>query len=311
MWNCTVRQSFRAVALAGLAMSLMCAETRAQNSGATQAVHEAQGPTLGGEAPKADKSQYTLFHPTPRDLLRDINALYNGPYTVDAGHVQLEIVPVLFAYDCNAPGGAPVTTKFLSLGGSTLRLGLLNNWDIGATFAPRWELRTRNRVTGERTTQQGIGDLTLRTKLNLYGNDGGPRAFGLTGFIKLPTNQDNLGNRHVEGGMGLPVALELPKGWWLGITPEFQWFHDFYGDGHHFNFASTAFLWHSIAGNLSGYVEFYDWVSAERDVPWVGTVNVGLTYIVNKYIQLDAGAYIGVTRSANDITPFLGIAFRY
>ena len=34
----------------------------------------------------------------------------------------------------------------------------------------------------------------------------------------------------------------------------------------------------TIVGNLSGYVEFYDAVSAGDNHPWVGTFDVGLTY---------------------------------
>ena len=41
-----------------------------------------------------DKSQYTLFNPTPTDQMRDFNTdrptKSNVPYTVDAGHFQYE-----------------------------------------------------------------------------------------------------------------------------------------------------------------------------------------------------------------------------
>lgn len=285
-------------------------------AGSTQTVFEAMGPTLGksttADARPVDKSRFNLFHPTPGENLRDINALYNGPYTVDAGHVQTETVVVLHAWDRYTAGGEDVSSRYLSIGSTTLRLGLLNNLDLGVTVPPHVELRIRDHVARTETIQKGVGDLTLRSKLNLWGNDGGSTAFGLVGFLKLPTNQDHLGNDYVEGGLGLPLAVELPKGWWLGVTPEFHCFHDVNGGGgYHMNFAGTAFLWHSIIGSLSGYVETANWVSAEHDTPWISTVDIGLTYVWGAHVQLDAGAYIGATRAANDITPFLGVSLRF
>lgn len=277
----------------------------------TQTVHEAQGPTLGGTAPSGDKSRFTLFNPTPGENLRDINALYNGPYTVDAGHLQIEAVALLYAHEHNTAKGADVTTSLLSFGSTTLRLGLLNNLDLGLTVPPHIQVRTRDRATGTTTTQSGVGDLTVRAKLNLWGNDGGSTAFGLVSFVKLPTNQDNLGNNHVEGGIGLPLSAELPWGWWLGVTPEFHCFHDAGGHDYHLNFFSTVFLWHPIRGNLSGYVESANWVSTESGSPWISTLDVGVTYVWSRHVQLDLGAYIGVTRAANDISPFLGISYRF
>lgn len=290
---------------------LLCTDARAQDPAAASEEHEAQGPTLGGPTATVDKRRFTLFNPTPAENLRDINALYNGPYTVDAGHVQVESVLALWAHERNTAGGADVTTDFLSLGSTTLRLGLLNQLDLGVTFQPHIRIRTRDEVGGTTTHQHGIGDLTLRSKLNLWGNDGGSTAFGLVGFAKLPTNQERIGNRHVEGGIGLPLAAELPWGWWLGVTPEFHCFHDATGDDYHFNFFSTVFLWHKIAGNLSGYVETANWVSTESGSPWISTLDVGVTYVWGRHVQLDLGAYIGMTRAANDIAPFFGVSYRF
>ena len=162
-----------------------------------------------------------------------------------------------------------------------------------------------------KTRISGLGDVTLRSKYNLWGNDGGSSAFGLVGFAKLPTNQNGIGNDHVEGGIGFPLSLELPKGWWLGLTPEFHIYHDAIGSGYHLNFASTVFLWHKIAGNLSGYIESANWVSAEKGSPWISTLDLGLTYVWGKRVQLDAGVYIGMTRAANDVAPFLGVSLRF
>ncbi len=311
---------FRLVKLATTVGCLVCVVAGAQVPSSQPQVAMSFGTSSGNTtpatpaapaAPTVDKSQFTLFNPTPEANLRDINALYNGPYTVDAGHIQIECVPLLYAYDHNTEQSADFISNFHSYGSTTFRLGLLNHLDLGVTFAPHVELRTYDRLTGVTKTQSGVGDLTLRAKLNFWGDDAGSTAFGLVGFLKVPTSPMGLGNGAYEGGIGLPLALELPKGWWLGVTPEFHWDHDVSSSGYHFDFASTLFLWHQIAGNLSGYVESSNFISAESGGPWISTVDVGITYVWGKHVQLDAGAYIGVTPAANDISPFLGISFRF
>ena len=61
---------------------------------------------------------------------------------------------------------------------------------------------------------------------------------------------------------------------------------------------------------LGGYVEFFSETSS-RGGPWVGTVDVGLTYGMTEDIQLDAGVNVGVTRAAEDVNPFVGLSVRF
>jgi hypothetical protein len=36
-------------------------------------------------------------------------------------------------------------------------------------------------------------------------------------FVKFPTNTGGLGSKQVEGGIILPLAVELPYGWGMGV----------------------------------------------------------------------------------------------
>ena len=76
-------------------------------------------------------------------------------------------------------------------------------------------------------------------------------------------------------------------------------------------FINTITVGHNIVGDLDGYVEFFSAVSTEEDSAWVGTFDMGLTYGLTEDIQLDAGINIGVTRSADDWNPFLGLSWRF
>src|SRR2546425_12662784 len=50
-----------------------------------------------------DKGKYTLFNPTPRELMREMNTdrpdKTESPFTVDAGHFQIEADILNYTYD--------------------------------------------------------------------------------------------------------------------------------------------------------------------------------------------------------------------
>jgi hypothetical protein len=66
------------------------------------------------DAVAADKDQYTLFNPTPKDQMRDFNTdrptKSNVPYTVDAGHFQYEGDLFIYGYDNTSTPDTNITT---------------------------------------------------------------------------------------------------------------------------------------------------------------------------------------------------------
>ncbi len=52
-------------------------------------------------------------------------------------------------------------------------------------------------------------------------------------------------------------------------------------------------------------------VSTSPNADWIGTFAFGTTYKLTRNIQLDAGVNLGVTRSADDVNPFVGLSVRY
>jgi len=264
-----------------------------------------------------DKSQYTLFNPTPKELMREMSTdrpdKTESAYTVDAGHFQFEMDLVSYAYDKERAGGVTTRVDAWAIAPINLKMGLCNQTDLQIILESWNYVRTKASGPGgsARQHQRGFGDITTRLKYNFWGNDGGKTAFAAMPFVKLPTNQDELGNNSVEGGIILPLAVELPRGFGMGLMTEFDFNRDAAGDGHHTEFINTITLSRDIVGNLGGYVEFFSLVSAEGESDWVGTVDLGLTYGLTEDIQLDAGVNIGVTKSADDVNPFVGLSWRF
>lgn len=275
----------------------------------------AQSAATNSVTPTPDKSGYHLFHPTPASLMRELSTdrpdKTESPYTLDAGHFQLEMDLISYTRDHDQANGADTRVDGFAIAPVNLKVGLFNDVDLQLVIESYNYVRTVDRVAATTEKQSGFGDVTVRLKKNFWGNDGGKTAFAMMPFLKLPANQDGLGNKYTEGGIIFPLAVDLPMGFGMGLMTEFDFLHDEAGSGYHASFINSVTFSRDIVGNLGGYVEFFSEVSGERGVPWVGTVDFGLTYGINENVQLDAGINLGVTKSADDLNPFIGLSVRF
>jgi hypothetical protein len=267
--------------------------------------------------PAPDKSRYNLFHPTPRDQMRELSTdrpdKTESPYTVDAGHFQFETDLLSFSLDRENPERSDEQVKSYAIMPVNFKIGLTNRIDIQFVIETYNIVHTRGRnEDGIRTSeyQDGFGDITTRLKFNVFGDDGGKMALGVMPYVKIPTNQDHLGNGHVEGGLIVPFGMELPHGFGMGVMSQLDIVWDDDHNKYYQQFVHSITFSHDLIGDLGGYAEFFSSFDS-RGTPWVGTVDVGLTYGINKNIQIDAGCNFGVTRSADDFNPFVGLSIRF
>ncbi|HTD65109.1 MAG TPA: transporter [Candidatus Limnocylindria bacterium] len=262
-----------------------------------------------------DKSSYHLFKPVPRELMREMSTdrpdKTESPYTVDAGHFQVEADVVNYSYDAHNVTRDHTITESLAIAPFNFKVGLRHNWDVQFVVPTYNAVRIRERQTGLRNTERGFGDFILRSKINLWGNDDGDTAFALMPFVKFPTASRHLGNGAFEGGIIAPLGIALPANWSMTMMTELDFNEDADGNGHHPEWINSITFSHDIVGDLAGYTEFFSSVSSDEDAKWIGTVDLGLTYGLTEDIQLDAGINIGVTRAADDWNPFVGISWRF
>ena len=246
----------------------------------------------------ADKSSFHLFNPVPKDQMRELSTdrpdRTESPYSVDPGHFQFEIDLVNSTLD-----GGTTSTNFASF---NAKAGLTDSMDFQILFSPVSNLA----VSGN--SSFGVGDLTLRLKKNIFGNDEGDTAFGIMPYITLPTQSEVLGASSTILGASIPFAYPLPAGFSGGLMLEPT--YDLTGAGEFndkFAFASMITFGHDIAGDVGGYIEFYNELSAS---PWVATLDLGLTWGMTPDLQWDLGANIGVTEATEDLNWFAGVSFR-
>lgn len=256
-------------------------------------------------AAPADKAAYSLAHPTPRTLMRDLATdrpdATESPLTVDAGRLQLELSFIDFAREDSGP--REDSSAYAPL---NLKIGLLHNVDLQLVLAPYERLQ----VAADEDAS-GFGDTQLRLKLNLWGNDGGPTAFALMPFIKLPTGDHSLTNDHLEAGLIIPFAAELPAGFSLGLMAEFDLVRSEDNNSYELDFVHTAVLGRDIVGPLAAFIEYVGVAGTDPDLDYRATFNTGLTFALSPDAQLDAGVRLGLTDHAEDFAFFAGLSIRY
>ena len=230
-----------------------------------------------------------------------------SPITVDAGHFQLELSFFDFSRDDFGGGDFEAWTAM----DTNFKIGLLHNVDIQFVFGLYSE-ETIDTGTGigPASTTDGFGDVQIRTKVNIWGNDGGDTAFGIMPFIKIPTDTA-LSNGKVEGGFIAMLGWDAGDTWGLGFQAEADFVYDDADDSYDTEFLHTVVVGFDIAPPLGGYLEYVGVLSADAHTDYQAILSGGITYQVNENLIFDIGAQFGLSDNANDFQVFSGLTIRY
>jgi hypothetical protein len=275
--------------------------------------------TIGiAAASDQNKSQYTLFNPTPDRLLRDLTTdrpdTTESPFTVDAGRIQVETN--LFGYTRSRPDVDGTVTDSYDFLITNVRIGLTHASEINVVFQPYGIVRTRPLDPVLATRSSGTGGVDIRAKFNLWGNDAferpGATAFAVLPFITLPTDRNNgISPDGVEGGLILPFAVKLSEKFGLGLNAGVHVVRNSDTPEHHAEYLTSASLSYEWTEEVSTYYEVAARFNTGNPLGDVAVLATGLTYKLNKNLQLDGGVRFGATRAADRFSPFVGVSARY
>ena len=229
-----------------------------------------------------------------RPMSADRPDITESPGSVDAGHFQLEMDLLVVEHDRGETS--------CSFAVANLKLGLLDFVDLQVVLRPLVSPPT----TGAAQTL-GYGDVTLRLKINLFGNGGGA-ALGVLGWVNVPA-PGSLGGGWA-GGLALPFGVELPWELELGAMVEVDVFPNERAPGVHPELLGTLALSRSILGPLSMFIEGAVRVSFDLQGAVLATLDGGLLFQVDDDLVFDAGAYVGLTDAAPDAVLFVGVTTR-
>lgn len=237
----------------------------------------------------------TCFAAELRPLSTDRPDTTESPHSVDAGHYQCEMELASWTRD----GGE--WTQF-TLGELNAKYGLNAATDLQVVVP----FHTHVRHGGE-----GFGDVEIRVKHNLWGNDQGPTALAVMPFVKLPTANGDLGNGDLEGGLIVPFGFDGPAGWSCAVMGEIDLASNDDRSGCHPVALASATASHEITECSAAFLELVSILSTESGEDWEAYFNTGMTWAVTPAWQLDGGIRVGLTRAATDFNPFLGVSTKF
>ena len=229
-----------------------------------------------------------------RALSTDRPDATESPYTVDAGHFQIETEIGNLTRD----GGE----SSYALGEVNLKYGLNALTDV------QFVLPLYNHAAGG---AEGFGDMQIRVKRNLWGNDEGDTALAVMPFIQLPTGADGISSDTVEGGIIVPFGFLGGGGWGYGIQGELDVVGDDNGSGQHFAFLTSATAAHSLTETIGIFFEVVAIFSEGSEATSEYYFNSGLTFGITEMLQLDGGVRVGLSNDSEDFEPFIGISAKF
>ena len=294
--------------LAGLAIGFIALSCSAHADDATVP----NATTSNADVP--DKSGYTLFNPTPDDEMRkftpDRPTKGFSVRTVDAGHIEIESDFVSYTYS-KYQG---ITTRSFEAFDPNLKICITNWADFEIQFNGLQSQQSLDSTTGAGVAHgTGFGDVFLRTKINLFGNDSGPMGLAIIPYVKVPSSAPVISNGAVEGGLIAPFALRLPQDYIVTLMTEVDELKNADDSRRYTNFVNLIGVSHPLPGVEGGnaMVELFSSTGTDPASPPIYTFDAGMNFRLNQHTILDVGLNLGLNKAAPKAQIYSGISVRF
>jgi hypothetical protein len=269
------------------------------------------GSLLAQQKPKPspyDSAHFSLFHPVPRQQLRELRpdrpGVTESPFTVDAGHIQVETDGLRLINSRQDT----TRSRELHVAYALTKLGLSRHTDLQVEL-PLYSVQ-KDRGEHEPTWQRsgGFGDVALRLKHNFLGDDEkNPLALAVVAFTRLPTG-GAAGTGGLEGGLILPASLALPHEWNLSFQLESDLDYDREEARHYVQVLPSVALDHQFSEAFSFLVEgVARW--DDQHAGWRSSVNLAPILNVTDNFQVDLGTHLALSKET-DREFFVGFTYR-
>ncbi len=226
------------------------------------------------------------------------------PFTLDAGHFQIEMDFADFTYNLsNGEHGKSITYRMAPL---NAKIGLLNNVDLQLVLVP-WLLERTWLADGTIADRSGMDGITPRLKINLIGNDSGFFAIALIPFLTIPIGLGAAGA--IEWGLGIPYAFDIP-GWDAGAQTTMYSNREDATSPYQLELSNSVSIGHKIFSSISYSGELFNSFTLNHAASPIWTADTWFTYQSDENWRIDAGVYIGLSSAADSWQPWVGMTWR-
>lgn len=265
----------------------------------------------------APKTYSDLFKPVAyedrRALSIDRSNFTYAPSGIDSGVIQLETSIVEFLQDDKIPNTDGQLKQF-TFGTATLRVGILDNFELKATVASHVSARFKD-AAGNVTQDDGIGDMILESRYTFAGNHGERVGVAFMPYVKLPTNSlEKFYNDRIEGGFQVPLGTALADRWSVCAAPGMDMNYNGQSErSYDVNpFFATAVWYTAIVDRLYLFNEYYVKKDTGRGKDDLNSyVGVGGVCQLTNDCGLDFGINFGLSEVAPDLYCRVGVSYRF
>ena len=250
-----------------------------------------------GEVPSKSVTKSKL-----REMETDRPDVSESPRTIDAGHFQFE--SDLFRLETQHESES--RNREYLINQANLKFGITKSTAVQLSIQS-YNITKETATDGSTETSHGIGDLTLRIKQNLLGNDEGKFAIAILPYVKFPTSVADAQSQY-EGGLIIPMSFNLGKEWKMGMQVEADRVQDEEGKGHHNELLQTLTVSHPVVKHLDAILETY-YTYAVKEKHFNNFLNAAVQYEIGSDVMIDGGVNYGLQHDAKR-SYFLGLSFR-
>ena len=238
------------------------------------------------------------------DMCVDRPGLDTPACTLAKGRVMLEMGLAGWDHSTTATGREDTVT----LADTTARIGLGHATEVQVGVGGWGHQRVRG--TGRVGTAHGMGDATVALRHGFGSEDDARVALQI--FATLPIGRQSIGAGDWGAGLIVPVALPLPSGFELSLSPEVDAAVNGDGHGRHLAWGSSLSLSHDVAKGLSLTGEIAAW----RDDDPAGhstdaRLAASLAWRAGRSLQLDIEFDKGIAAGAPDHALMIGFARQF
>jgi hypothetical protein len=225
--------------------------------------------------------------------------------TVGQGVVQLETG---YTFTTDAEDGVRTTNH--SFPETLLRVGVLADW---LEFRVDWNYEVeRTRAGGVAETRSGADDLTLGFKIALTEQQCNLPETAVILQFSVPSGGDAFTADEVLPGINYLYSWELNDDWSLGASTGFVAAVDDETNDTYSQFSQSLSLGRGWNDKVGSYTEWsvLSPIGADTNRP-ENYLNGGFTYLINKDVQWDIRAGVGLNDAADNFFAGTGISLRY
>lgn len=165
------------------------------------------------------------------------------------------------------------------------RYGLVKNIEL--RLLTQYE-RLKNKINHE--TIEGISDLEIGTKIQLYKKESSPTEIAFITHLVLPTASKKLSNDKIGTINKLSISHSISELFGIGYNIGY----DFLGSGNG-DFTYSLAVSYSISNTFGVYIEpFGKYLNLEKHE---SNFNSGITYLLHDNLQLDISYGVGINHS--------------